>query len=205
MTYRLFLSHVSSDGAYVDGVGHFLRDQGIRPFVAPRNIRWSSEWIREVEEALLTSHALVAFLREGFRLSPWTDQEVGYALGRKRKVLPLRFDSVQPHGFLNRYQALDIAELRAHEVAITIFDALYDDLEEQERLKDTVISRVVTERDYHILRTWTHRLGRTTNVSTKQLSMIRAALKDNSVLAANRPLKIGVEESLQRLSVNMEK
>jgi len=42
----------------------------------------------------------------GFNESQWTDQEVGWALGRELIVIPVAVEDESPYGFLGTYQAV---------------------------------------------------------------------------------------------------
>ena len=66
----------------------------ISAFVAHNDIEPTQEWQTEIETALATCHALVAMLRAGFHGSNWTDQEVGFAMGRGVPVFSVRFGEI---------------------------------------------------------------------------------------------------------------
>jgi hypothetical protein len=108
---------------------------------------------------------LAALMTEDFHASYWTDQEVGFALGRHVPVIPVRLGR-NPYGFLARIQALSCnwknAAERIVEVLIRcegMFDAYvqairdcdsYDDanllariLPSIEELKDDQIAELV--------------------------------------------------------------
>src|SRR5580658_2264772 len=105
--FLVFLSYVSTDVAVVAEIAAELEGRGVSCFYAARDIPDSREWLPTIEEALRACDALVAFVREEFRSSAWTDQEVGYALGRQKQVVPVMLEaSWLPHGFFARYQAI---------------------------------------------------------------------------------------------------
>src|SRR5438094_846436 len=60
-----------------------------------------------VEVAVDTADALAAFVTTDFHQSTWTDQEVGWALGRGLPVVPLNVGA-NPYGFFGQYQAVPI-------------------------------------------------------------------------------------------------
>jgi len=51
---------------------------GVSAFVAHTDIKPTTHWQEEIENALASMDAFVALLTEKFHESPWTDQEVGY-------------------------------------------------------------------------------------------------------------------------------
>ena len=67
---------------------------------------------------------LVAMISPAFKNSNWTDQEVGFALGRHIDVVTLRMDA-DPHGFMSKFQGIQAkgktANVIACEIATTLF------------------------------------------------------------------------------------
>ena len=76
-------------------------------FIAHEDIEASKEWRDEVEAGLETMEVLVAVVEPGFKESDWCAQEVGYALGRKIDIIPLRA-GLDPFGFFGKYQGIQI-------------------------------------------------------------------------------------------------
>ena len=103
--FRLFLSHVSQHKVQVSNLKSELLDRGISAFVAHEDIEPSLEWQNEISLALRSMNALVALITPDFHASSWTDQEVGWALGRGVPVIPLRLGA-DPYGFVGKIQAM---------------------------------------------------------------------------------------------------
>ena len=82
-----------------------LQRFGISAFVAHEDIQPTTEWEGEIQRGLGTMEALAAILTPDFSASVWCDQEVGFALGRSRLVIPIRC-GMDPYGFLGKYQGL---------------------------------------------------------------------------------------------------
>jgi hypothetical protein len=198
----VFLSYINEDSDFVSEVADALPDHGLTGFVARRDVPPSKEWLREVEQALLRCNALAAFLRPGFRESQWTDQEVGYALGRQRKTLPLRRSKdVLPHGFLNRYMAVEIEGQSASEVAGTIFDALLVYEDERPPLIDVSLRRLGAERDPLMLKRCLARLRMVRSLSAAQQQELLRALHTNLMLKEHPAFKEAREQLVRRLIV----
>ncbi len=100
---RLFLSHVSAHKVAVSKLKSEFRKFGISSFVAHEDIEPNLEWQREIELALRSMHALVALLTPDFHESKWTDQEVGFAIGKGVLVIPVRL-GLDPYGFIGKLQ-----------------------------------------------------------------------------------------------------
>ena len=103
--FRLFISHVSAHKLAVAKLKNELEPWGISAFVAHQDIKPSLEWQSEIELALSSMHALAALLTPDFHSSNWTDQEVGYALGKGTLVVPVQL-GVVPYGFIGKVQGL---------------------------------------------------------------------------------------------------
>lgn len=117
---KLFISHISSNKERMSALKISLSHWAISAFVAHEDIEASREWRDEVEAGLETMEALVAVVEPGFKESDWCAQEVGYALGRKVDIIPLRA-GLDPFGFFGKYQGIQIKgktpEIVAHDIA----------------------------------------------------------------------------------------
>jgi len=92
-------------------------------FVAHEDIEPTAEWQEEIEIALSTMDAFLVMLTPGFCESKWTDQEVGFAVGRRIPVVPIKL-KLNPYGFIGKYQALQGKNLTIPDLASEILDLL---------------------------------------------------------------------------------
>lgn len=103
--FRLFLSHKSEFNKETAALKDRLTLFGVSSFVAHTDIHPTKEWQDEIENALASMDAFVALLTDKFHESDWTDQEVGYAVGRGVPVVAVRLGK-DPYGFIGKFQAL---------------------------------------------------------------------------------------------------
>lgn len=103
--YRLFLSHKSDDKSEVGKLKKQFAKYGISAFVAHADIEPTQAWQNEIERALRTMDGFAALMTKGFHESNWTDQEVGFALGRGVMVVAVNLGR-NPYGFIGDMQAL---------------------------------------------------------------------------------------------------
>ena len=82
-----------------------LRKFGISSFIAHKDIEPTQDWQHEIEAALATCDAVLALLHPGFHCSNWTNQEIGYATGRRSLIVPVALGTT-PYGFIARSQAI---------------------------------------------------------------------------------------------------
>lgn len=103
--FRLFLSHRAEDKKKTSELKKQLRKYGVCAFVAHEDIKPTEAWQREIERALQSMDALAALMTKNFHDSRWTDQEVGFALGRRVPIIAVNF-GLNPYGFIGSMQAL---------------------------------------------------------------------------------------------------
>ena len=120
---RVFISHIRAVRCEVADLAGFLEGYGCTCFVAHTQIEPSQDWQEVIERALASCHALVAYVTEDFHSSPWTDQEVGWALGRGVLVVPVNV-GLQPYGFFGAIQAIQREQLTAWQLSLPVFRAL---------------------------------------------------------------------------------
>ena len=107
-SFRLFLSHKTEVKKEVAELKLKLSLYGINCFVAHEDILPTKQWQDEIESALISMDGFVALLTDRFHDSNWTDQEVGFALGRGVPIIAVRL-GLDPYGFIAKFQALTCA------------------------------------------------------------------------------------------------
>lgn len=126
---RVFVSHTSGHRHEVGALAAELDRYAFSCFVAHDAIEPIRQWQEVIELALGTCDVLLAYVTNDFPASQWTDQEVGWALGRDVVVVPLSVER-NPYGFFGAYQALrvapdspsrDLAIATTRAIAIAIF------------------------------------------------------------------------------------
>ena len=120
---RLFLSHVSTFKVEASGLARSLEHCGVSGFVAHEDIEPTKEWENEIRLGLATCDALACLLTPEFPQSKWTDQEVGFAIGRGVLVVPVRL-GIDPYGFMGRYQAHSGVKKSTEEMAVSLVTTL---------------------------------------------------------------------------------
>lgn len=124
--FRLFISHISKHKKVATRLKDALAPFAVAGFVAHEDIHPTARWQAEIELGLATMDALVAILTPGFRESVWTNQEIGFALGRGVKIISLRMGE-DPPGFVSAEQAIPRRERMAVDIAPVIVGLLSED------------------------------------------------------------------------------
>ena len=192
---RVFVSHLATRKAEVHELAEVLRAIGLACFVAHDQIRPSRAWQSEIERALRSCDLLVAYVSPKFSDSDWTEQEVGWALGRDLVVIPVSVDGEMPKGFLGTYQAV-----RRHDgqtssaLGRDVFDAVIDAVFHEQRpaaskirgrLARQIASVFCRVRSFESARSWYRFLARIPESEwTAELKeMVERALEENSQLS----------------------
>jgi hypothetical protein len=137
--FRLFLSHVSDQKDFVAEVQQCLGAFAIEAFVAHKDIEPTREWILALEKALDECHALAAFLSPSFRQSKWTDQEIGYCLGRRTLIIPVHL-GLAPYGFMERFQAVEGGDRSPSGLASRLFGVLVAHQKSAQRMAEALVA-----------------------------------------------------------------
>lgn len=123
---RMFISHISKDKDKALRLRDCLREYGVSGFVAHEDINPTVLWQDEIERALGHMHCFLAVHTLGFSESNWTQQEIGFAVARRVKIISLKMGET-PTGFIGKEQALPRRRRNAEEIAKEIAALLAED------------------------------------------------------------------------------
>jgi hypothetical protein len=144
--FRLFISHLAIHKKQAKRLKDTLSPYHISGFIAHEDIEPTKEWQKEIERALWTMDAMLAVHTEKFSESIWTQQEIGFALGRGLKVISLKMDE-DPRGFISKNQAILRSGRTAESVSTDIVSIITNDLLTKERMAQIAAKHKVKETD----------------------------------------------------------
>lgn len=147
--FRLFLSHVSKHKRAISKLRAQLGLRGIAAFVAHEDIEPSREWQQEIELALRSMHALAAVLTPDFHDSKWTDQEIGWALGRGVAAIPVRL-GLDPYGLVGKFQGVRGTLDQPEALAVSIAKILLKNSQTHGEMRRSLVASFRTA-DSHIM------------------------------------------------------
>jgi hypothetical protein len=136
--FRLFVSHLSANRGFAAELQEAFLGFGISCFVAHNDIEPTQEWLTQIETALATCNALIALLHQNFHTSNWTDQEIGFAMGRGVPVFAVRFGQ-DPYGFIGRFQAFNGSGKTSILLAKELFDAYRRNKQTQHQMSEILV------------------------------------------------------------------
>lgn len=157
--FRAFISHISANKARMSAMKSTLAHWGISAFVAHEDIQASREWRDEVEAGLDSMQVLIAVVQPGFKESDWCAQEVGYALGKKIDIIPLRA-GLDPFGFFGKFQGIQVKGMKPEAAALEIVITLLRKPQHRDELlrsMSTAFASLQSERkvkQFGLLDTW---------------------------------------------------
>ena len=126
---------------------------------------------------------MLAFLTDNFHESAWTNQEIGYALGKAIPIISVKFERKDPIGFIGTKQALRGDINHAEQSAAAIYKLLVEKLGQHGRLRQTLVSAFCTTPNFNETRDRFDRLGEIiSTLSDDEVDQIQAAYSSNEQL-----------------------
>ncbi len=127
---------------------------------------------------------MLALVTEDFHDSVWTNQEVGYALGKGVPVIPIKFEQTDPQGFIGPKQALKGYRLdHVEDAAPAVYSVLVEKLGQKGRLQQALVSAFASSSSYEATRKRFDRLeNAVTTLSDDEITQIQIAFAGNEFL-----------------------
>jgi hypothetical protein len=177
--FRLFISHTSTNKDSAYRLKQALAEYNIAAFVAHDDIEPTKEWEAEIERALRTMDALSAIISPDFFQSHWCDQEVGFAFGRSKLVVPICKEAI-PHGFLGKYQGFKTQGLVPSAVAEKLADILITHSDTGQRMADALVERMVKSGSWETSKRTMTLLEKVPRLNESQVAKLVQSAEDNS-------------------------
>jgi hypothetical protein len=104
----VFISHSSADRQFAEFLHRHMTSEGLSVFLAPLSLSPGQRW----SEAILKS----------LEASPWVQQELGAALAKQKKLVPIVWDMAASElpGWTGEIQAIDLAGASAEKIKAQI-------------------------------------------------------------------------------------
>jgi hypothetical protein len=176
--FRLFISHTSINKDSAHRLKGALADYKVAAFVAHDDIEPTKEWEAEIERALRTMDAMSAIITPDFFESRWCDQEVGFAIGRGKLVVPICRDAI-PHGFLGKYQGFKAKGLLPSGVAERLVDILIGHPLSADRMADALVERIATSKNWETSKRTMTLLEKATRLNNSQVTRLVQSIDAN--------------------------
>jgi TIR domain len=145
---RLFMSHRDTHKKTAHALAELLNEFAISSFVAHDTIEPDSVWQNEIEKALDTMEVMIALISDDFFESAWTNQEIGFALGKGVPVVLVRIGSVDPKGFLHMRQAVKTSASQLPTAIEPILRIIKSRVDMEDRLREEFVSRFIVSENW---------------------------------------------------------
>jgi hypothetical protein len=196
---RIFLSNLATENEAVKAIKAELEDYGLVCFLAHEDIEPTKEWQTEIEIALTTMDALVAYLTPGFNESEWTDQELGVAIGRKVPIVPLKV-GIDPYGFIGKYQALQAEDRMPEEIAKEIVELLAAKPQIAVKISNALVERLEESGSWASSKRIMSLIEKCRQFSEDTLERLKAAPQENYQVRDAWGVPRRIEEVLEKIS-----
>lgn len=145
---RLFLSHRDQYKVQAKALAEALEPYGVSVFVAHDAIKPMKEWQKEILNGLMTMEVMLVLLTDDFHKSHWTNQEIGFALGKGTPIVCVKVGAVDPQGFIGTKQALKASLEEISNIAPQVHRTLINEIGQERRLKEILIEAFVSSVRY---------------------------------------------------------
>jgi len=96
MAHDVFISHSAKDKTIADAVCAALESEGVRCWIAPRDVMPGMEWGRSIIEAIEQAKIMVLLFTANSNASPQIRREVERAVNHDVAILPFRIENILP-------------------------------------------------------------------------------------------------------------
>ncbi len=118
----VFISHSSADRQFAEFLHRHLTGEDLSVFLAPLSVSPGQRWSDEILKSLEASIWVLFLASRAACASPWVQQELGAALAKQKKLVPIVWDmpvSELP-GWTSQIQAIDLAGASAEQIKAQI-------------------------------------------------------------------------------------
>jgi len=98
MTHDVFISYSSKNKTAADAICHVLEENGVKCWMAPRDIPAGSEYGDLIDDAIKSSAIVVVVFSQTAAESPWVKGELNIAFEESKTIIPFRIDSTPLKG-----------------------------------------------------------------------------------------------------------
>lgn len=137
-SFKIFISHLTSNKEIAEALKQALKPYYVECFVAHEDITPALEWQDEILKALNTMDAFISLHCDNFKQSVWCQQEIGIALAKQVKIIPIKFDGKEdPCGFISKIQGLPRRKRDMNDLAKEIISILKVSIETKDKYTET--------------------------------------------------------------------
>jgi len=125
--HDIFISYSSKDQKVIDGLSAYLEQNGIRCFVAYRDIPNGIVWAQAVTEAIENCKLMVVVFSENFNASKQVDREIEMCIEEGKPILTFKIENTEFKG-VKKYFLKNLNWIDAFPNPEKCFGKLYDNV-----------------------------------------------------------------------------
>lgn len=114
----VFISHSSADRQFAEVLHRHMTSEGLSVVLAPLSLSPGQRWSETILKSLEASSWVLFLASRASCSSPWVQQELGAALSKQKRLVPIVWDmpvSELP-GWTGQIQAIDLAGASAEKI-----------------------------------------------------------------------------------------
>lgn len=112
MINDVFISYSHHDKKIADALCHYLEQNNIKCWIAPRDINSGEEYGEVIERAICNSRIFLLLYSKDSSVSPWVKGELNIAFSEEKYIAPVRIDNTTIEGsnrlILNQMHWIDV-------------------------------------------------------------------------------------------------
>lgn len=105
MSYQVFISYSHIDSQIAHGLCYKLEDEGIKCWIAPRDIKAGDVWAKAISKSIPKCKVMLLVLSSNSNSSDQVLREVELAVQKKLVIIPVRIDDIVPTEGMSYYLA----------------------------------------------------------------------------------------------------
>lgn len=98
MKHDVVISYSSKNKIVADGICHYLEENRIKCWIAPRDIPPGSNYGNVISDAIMNCRVVVLVYSQNSSVSRWVSGETNAAFSNGKPIVPFRIDDTQPVG-----------------------------------------------------------------------------------------------------------
>lgn len=92
MNHDVFISYSSKNSKTAQAICHLFEENGVRCWMAPRDIPMGSKYAAVISQAIKGCKAVVLVFSEQSAISPWVESEINIAFSNHKPIFPYKID-----------------------------------------------------------------------------------------------------------------
>ena len=107
MNHDVFISYSSKNSAAAQAICHELEDNGVKCWMAPRDIPVGAKYASVITKAIVGCRIVVLVFSDDSARSPWVESEINIAFSNRKTIVPYKIDTTNIEDFDEFYLMLN--------------------------------------------------------------------------------------------------